>query len=393
MSVQRDCAFLYDERELTYRFHDDHPFNQQRIRLTVDLLQEAGALHPNEYVGSASATREELLLNHTAEYIEVVEMLSIDPGNPALSDTADRYGLGEGDTPCFEGMHEATSLVVGATLKAAELVMSGQVRHALHLGGGLHHAFPNRGGGFCVYNDAAVAIAAIRRRYGARVLYVDTDVHHGDGVQFSFFGDPNVCTLSIHETGKFLFPGTGFAHERGDGAAFGTAVNIPLEPYTEDDSWMACFETSINRVIQSFKPDVIVSQHGCDAHAYDPLAHMNCSMNIYREMPRLIHRLAHEYCEGRWIALGGGGYDIWRVVPRAWGLLWLEMSGHPLASRIDSDAGLALPPTWIRKWQPLSAEPLPPCWLDRPGDIEVMPRRAAIEEANRRSLEIALQYL
>ena len=158
------------------------------------------------------------------------------------------------------------------------------------MAGGLHHAFPERGSGFCVYNDAAIAISRIRQQFGARVLYIDTDVHHGDGVQWTFYDDPNVCTYSIHETGKFLFPGTGFVHERGIDHGFGTSINVPVEPYTEDDSWLECFSSSIEKAADAFKPDIIISQHGCDAHAYDPLSHMHCSMRIYQAMPAIIHR-------------------------------------------------------------------------------------------------------
>ena len=229
-------------------------------------------------------------------------------------------------------MHDTTAKVVGGSITAVELVMSGKAPHALHLGGGLHHALQSKGAGFCVYNDASAAIAHAKEMYGAKVLYIDTDVHHGDGVQWGFYADPQVCTLSIHETGKYLFPGTGAVNERGEGDAFGTNINMPVEPYTEDESWLECFGEVLTETIARFQPDVIISQHGCDAHAFDPLAHVHCSMRVYKAMPELIHSLAHQWCEGRWIALGGGGYDIWRVVPRAWSLLWLVMSEQALRS-------------------------------------------------------------
>jgi len=262
------------------------------------------------------------------------------------------------------------------------------------MAGGLHHAFPDHGSGFCVYNDAAVAIADIRRRYGARILYIDTDVHHGDGVQWAFYSDPDVMTYSIHETGKFLFPGTGFTHERGNAEAFGSAVNVPMEPYTEDDSWLEAFRDTVHRAAAAFRPDLIISQHGCDAHAFDPLSHIHCSMRTYAEMPRIVHELAHAYAGGRWVAVGGGGYDIWRVVPRAWSLVWLEMTKHPIITKLRAGEALAaLPDAWIRRWQPESPVQLPTTWMDDMAAWTPMPRRAEIERSNRQTMELAAQFL
>lgn len=391
--MQQNAAFLYGDGELRYRFHEHHPFNQNRLVMTADLLRRLGALPEACIIPPVPAIRQELERVHQPAYLRCVEELSLPvPGEEALAD-AGRFGLTTEDTPFFPGMHEASALIAGGTLQAALGVMRGDFRHALHLGGGLHHAMPDKAAGFCVYNDAAVAIAAVRSETGARVLYIDTDVHHGDGVQWSFYSDPEVWTLSIHETGKYLFPGTGFVHERGEGAGFGAAVNVPMEPYTEDESWMACLQEALERSAEAFKPDLIISQHGCDAHALDPLSHIHCSMDIYLEMPRLIHRLAHRYCEGRWVALGGGGYDIWRVVPRAWSLLWLEMTDHPLIEVLKHDPVLALPPGWLEAWQPLSPVTLPQHWLDPAGSWEPMPRRTEITARNRQTLEVALQFL
>lgn len=387
------AIFIYDERETAYRFNDSHPFNQKRLHLTVDLLKKAGALPDSCIRKPSSADEKQLLLVHSQEYIDAVKGLSA--ASPAQSwlDKAGNYGLDTEDTPFFPDMHDITVGVVGGSIHAVDAVMSGASLHALHLGGGLHHALSSKGAGFCVYNDAAVAIAHAKAVYGARVLYVDTDVHHGDGVQWIFYTDPDVCTFSIHETGKYLFPGTGAVNERGDGSGFGTSVNVPMEPFTEDESWLECFEEVLNRTIDQFKPDLIVSQHGCDAHAYDPLAHIHCSMEIFRAMPRIIHRLAHRYCGGRWVALGGGGYDIWRVVPRAWSLLWLEMSDHPLLDRLAAEPSLPVPKAWLDKWQPLSEEELPPTWLDPVDTWEPMPRRAEIAAKNRMTMEVTMLYL
>jgi acetoin utilization protein AcuC len=380
----------------SYRLREDHPFHPVRLQLTEELLAACGALTPEQKaVPQASGWEEALDWVHRADYVQAVKKLSAPlPARDAV-ELAAGYGLEtDGDTPFFPGMHEASAAVVQGTVAAAEAVMTGRAQHALHLGGGLHHALPGRASGFCVYNDAAAAIAWIQRKYGARVLYVDTDVHHGDGVQWCFYAEPDVFTLSIHETGKYLFPGTGFAHERGMQSGYGACLNVPVEPYTEDDSWLCSFSAALEKAAEAFRPDVIVSQHGCDAHALDPLSHVHCSMRIYREMPRMIHRIAHEWAGGRWVALGGGGYDHFRVVPRAWGLLWLEMSGHPLLRAIDgSPSGAALPDLWLQKPERQAPDNMPRTWLDDTSAWTPMPRRAEIEAKNREVLELALQHL
>jgi len=386
-----DCA-----PAVRYHFDEDHPFHPIRLRLTEDLLRLGGALDDAQIAAVDGRGIEEALQEiHRPDYIRAVQELSAEAPPPRAAELAARYGLEPGgDTPYFPGMHEAAALIAAGSLTAAEAVMSGRAPHALHLGGGLHHAFPDRGAGFCVYNDAAAAISYMSRRYGARVLYIDTDVHHGDGVQWCFYTDPNVFTFSIHETGKYLFPGTGFASERGESSGYGACLNVPVDPYTEDDSWLACFDAALERIMRSFRPDVVVSQHGCDAHALDPLAHIHCSMRIYREMPRRIHRLAHEWTGGRWVALGGGGYEHWRVVPRAWGLLWLEMTDHPLLRQIDArPQGAGLPPEWPRIFSPRRPAELPRTWLDDVASWPPIPRRAEIEAKNRAVLDIALQHL
>ncbi|MFD2612883.1 acetoin utilization protein AcuC [Paenibacillus gansuensis] len=392
-AVDGNAKFIFHEEEVDYRFNAEHPFNQQRLVLTCDLLRKSGALPAEALVQPDLADDEEIALVHSREYIEAVKALSGDqPGSEWLA-KAEKFGLTSDDTPYFSRMHDITARVAGGSIAAAELVMSGQAQHTLHLAGGLHHAFSAKGAGFCIYNDASIAIAAIRKKYDARILYIDTDVHHGDGVQWTFYTDPQVCTFSIHETGKYLFPGTGGVEERGDGLGFGYNYNLPMEPYTEDASWLECFEDTLSRVADAFKPDLIISQHGCDAHAYDPLSHIHCSMEIYARMPAIIHRLAHQHCEGRWVALGGGGYDIWRVVPRAWSLLWLEMSGHPLGAAIAADGLLPLPAEWLAEWGPRSPEPMPATWLDDASSWEPMPRRAEIAERNRRVRDLAALYL
>jgi acetoin utilization protein AcuC len=392
MKTPEKALFLYTANEIKYHFYEGHPFNQHRLKLTVDLLERVGAL--SDVTKPIYATDEQLALVHTLPYIQAVHSLSDKTVNEEWIHKAKSFGLDlKGDTPYFVGMHEAGSQIVGGTLEAAEAVMSGKTKHALHLGGGLHHALSGKGSGFCVYNDAAVAIAAIRKKYNAKVLYIDTDVHHGDGVQWIFYKDPEVFTFSIHETGKSLFPGTGAVNERGEESGFGYSLNLPMEPYTEDESWLECFSEVLQQAIASFRPDIIISQHGCDAYEYDPLAHIQCSMKSYWRMPEIIHEAAHTWCEGRWVALGGGGYDIWRVVPRAWSLLWLVMTEHPIIQALKNDNQLQLPKEWADYWTPTSPTILPTTWLDSIELWDAMPSQKEISEKNRKTKEIALLYL
>ncbi|QIW81042.1 acetoin utilization protein AcuC [Bacillus tequilensis] len=375
----RDSVFIYSPSYQTYMFHQEHPFNQQRVLLTYDLLKTINALDDRDIVSPRLAAEEELALVHTDDYIQAVKLGG---AGKLPAEEGESYGLGTEDTPVFAGMHEAASLLVGGTLTAADWVMSGQALHAANLGGGLHHGFRGRASGFCIYNDSAVAIQYIQKKYSARVLYIDTDAHHGDGVQFTFYDNPDVCTLSIHETGRYLFPGTGQIQEKGSGKGYGYSFNIPLDAFTEDDSFLEAYQAAASEVAAYFQPDVIISQNGADAHYYDPLTHLSATIKIYEEIPRLAHTLAHQYCGGKWIAVGGGGYDIWRVVPRAWARIWLEMKGI--------DPGDDIPPKWIAKWQKQCPVTLPSSWSD-PADLyPPIPRKPEIAEKNAQTVCKAL---
>ncbi|WP_144510906.1 acetoin utilization protein AcuC [Bacillus sp. FJAT-22090] len=381
--MKQNAVFVFSEDQLGYKFSDTHPFNQKRLTLTVDLLNEMNALSLSDIVAPRAATDEELSLAHDPGYIEIVKKASLETGDTTSYES---YGIGTEDTPIFPGMHEASASLVGGTLTAVDHVMEGKSLHALNLGGGLHHGFKGRASGFCVYNDSSVAIKYMQQKYNARVLYIDTDAHHGDGVQWSFYEDPNVCTISIHETGRYLFPGTGSITERGTGEGYGTSFNFPLDAFTEDESFLDIYRTAFREIIESFKPDVILSQNGADAHYFDPLTHLYGTMNIYREIPKLAHELAHQYCGGKWIAVGGGGYDIWRVVPRAWSLLWMEMND------VNTPEG-NLPKAWLDRWSPESPVPFIPTWMDPNPLYEPIPRKAEITEKNKQMLDKALYLL
>ncbi|PID20681.1 acetoin utilization protein AcuC [Sporosarcina sp. P3] len=381
--MKKQASFVFSPDQLNYEFSDTHPFNQKRILLTKDLLDEMNTIQPDDIVVPRTATDEELLLAHDAKYIEIVKKASQGDVNENIGSI---YGIGTEDTPFFTGMHEASALLVGGTLTAIEEVMEGRSRYALNLGGGLHHGFQGKASGFCIYNDSSVAIKYLQQKYGARVLYVDTDAHHGDGVQWTFYDDPNVCTFSIHETGRYLFPGTGNVTERGNGAGYGTSFNFPVDAFTEDESFLYIYKTALREVAEHFKPDVILTQNGADAHYFDPLTHLYSTMKIYEEIPKLAKELADEFCDGKWIAIGGGGYDIWRVVPRAWSHLWLTMKDIPTPTG-------RLPEAWLNKWQPESPVSLIETWEDPEDLYEPVPRKKDINEKNEQMLTRALHVI
>jgi acetoin utilization protein AcuC len=371
------AALVWDPIFTSYRFRRDHPFNPKRLELTVSLIRELGLLDGDSVgvVAPRQATDAELLTVHSGPYVEAVKRLAAT--GSALAQEGWEWGLGTEDNPIFAGMHEATASVVGGTLTAAELVMGGRVSRAFAVAGGLHHAHRSRASGFCVYSDLAVAIEWIRREHGARVLYIDYDAHHGDGVQGIFYRDPDVLTLSIHESGRYLFPGTGFVDELGEGDGYGYALNLPMEPFTEDASWLEIYRDLLPEVAAAFKPDVIVLQNGCDAHALDPLTHLRCTTALYEQTVRFTCEVADEYCGGRIVATGGGGYSVWRVVPRAWSLVWSALIAKPAPDLI--------PHAWLQRWQGESPELLLDRLRDQPDCHTPVPRRAEIEAMNRRT--------
>jgi acetoin utilization protein AcuC len=256
--------------------------------------------------------------------------------------------------------------------------------HVFHPAGGLHHAQRARASGFCIYNDPALAAVVAVNEFNARVLYLDFDCHHGDGVQWLFYDDPRVMTLSFHESGRFLFPGTGDVTEIGTGAGEGYAANVPFAPLTQDDSWCDAINSVVPPVIDRFRPDLLLTVHGCDTHVLDPLTHLSLSTNAFFAQARLAHDLAHRYTRGRWVAFGSGGYDWRRVVPRSWAILWSEMSGRALPG--------ALPDAWLDRWGGAGEEPLPRRFRDNRDTVHPA-RRDEIEATNRDAVERLMRLL
>jgi acetoin utilization protein AcuC len=379
--VSGRAAVVHDLDLEAYGFGGDHPFNPLRIRLTLELCGALGLLQDYPFVGSKPATDEDLTTVHSLTYVRLVQKAG--RGVRELWDLMP-YGLGTGDNPIFPDMHEACARVVGAVLHASRMVVRGETDHAMCVSGGLHHAMRSRASGFCVYNDAGVAIARLKEENpGIRIAYVDTDAHHGDGVQWMFYDDPEVLTVSMHESGRYLFPGTGGVEERGRDGGVGYSVNVPLEPYTDDESWISCFESVVPEVLRAFEPDVIISQNGCDGHILDPLTHLSATTRLYEYIPRRVHDLAHELCGGRWVATGGGGYDIWRVVPRAWTALWAAVSHQDLPEIV--------PDGWLAARAAMSPVALPRLMRDDPADYPPLERAAEIADRNRRTTERVLE--
>ena len=331
-----------------YDHGPQHPLRPERVLLTLDLIEAFGIIsHPNvRTVGCRSASDEEIGLVHTQEFIDATRRAGYGQHGDWW-----RYGYGPGDNPIFPQMHEAGALVAGASLAAAEEVHSGRAEHAFNPAGGLHHAMPSHASGFCVYDDPAIAIRWLLTQGVERIAYVDVDVHHGDGPQAIFYADPRVLTISIHESGRYLFPGTGFEDETGAGDAEGTKVNVPLQPMSDDAMWLEAFREMVPRRVREWRPDVLVTQLGCDTHRTDPLAHLELTTSAYREAAKILHDLAHEAAGGRWIATGGGGYQWASVVPRAWTIYFAEMA--------EAEVPDELPAAWIDRARQLGSRTVP----------------------------------
>ena len=364
---------LWDEAFLDYDLGRDHPLHPVRLELTVALARELGVLdRPGVRVAKPQSASDALLeLVHDPSYLNAVRRAPDDMmGRLGL-----RYGLGTDDNPVFERMHESSALITGASLDAARAVHEGTAQHAVNLAGGLHHAMRDRASGFCVYNDPAVAISWLLAQGVSRVGYVDIDVHHGDGVQAAFYDDPRVLTISMHESGYTLFPGTGFPGETGRGAALGSAVNVALPAGTGDAGWLRAFHAVVPPMIREFRPEILFSQHGADSHRLDPLADLMLSVDGQRAAHAALHSLAHEVCGGRWVAVGGGGYDVVQVVPRSWTHLLAVATGDPLpAATAVPDGWRKLVATRSRQAPPTSMgdgeEPSYVAWEPGEGDAD-----------------------
>jgi acetoin utilization protein AcuC len=341
-------TLVYSDKFLEYNLGPSHPLRPIRVKLTHDLIREKRLLD-NPSVRTTlprSATEEEILLFHDKEYVQLVKRYS-EKGTGLLD---------SGDTPAFKGCFEATSLVVGASLEACDKIMRGEFEHAFNPSGGLHHAHPERASGFCIFNDPAISISYLKKKHGIRkIVYLDIDAHHGDGVMYGFYSDPAVLDIDFHESGRYLFPGTGFPDETGEGEAKGLKLNIPLPPETGDKAYLKAFHKIVPDAVRRFRPEIILVQCGADGHADDRLANLRLTTNTYGQVVSEMHSLAHEICNGRLLLFGGGGYTIANV-PRVWTVAFAALAGQRLEDQ--------LPDTWSKEFSNLTREVAPRHLLD-----------------------------
>jgi acetoin utilization protein AcuC len=357
-------TFLFNPRTLSYDLGQHHPFKSIRPEAVKHLLECFGVALDMRVFEAASL--DSILTTHSRGYVQRVMRAS---SGEVVPDALE-YGIGTSDTPIFAGMHGATASVCGGTLEGARLIASGVVSRVLSLAGGLHHAQFASGSGFCVYNDLSIAIRHFTAM-GLRVAYLDIDAHHGDGVQWLHYADNNVLTISLHETGRYLFPGTGAVFELGRAEGMGYSLNVPLEPYTQDDSFLEALERILTPALSWFKPDVLVVQGGADSHEFDPLADLCLTTQGYKRAYRLIMQLAAQHTNGKILATGGGGYATLHAVPRIWAEFYAALENVDLPN--------AVPQSWLETWQPQSTEVLPKTMTDVPTEI---PRQSIIESTN-----------
>jgi acetoin utilization protein AcuC len=362
-------ALIHSDEWRRFDYGPEHPLRMERLELTWGLMQAYGlaALPGAQVLTPEPAPLEVVTRFHGRDYIEILRATSAGDWVPHAA----RYGLGPGDNPIFPGLWEAAQLVAGGSILAAGLVAEGQADRAFHFAGGLHHAMPDRASGFCYVNDAVLAIMRLRER-GWRVAYVDIDAHHGDGVQYAFYRDPNVLTISTHERGDRLFPGTGFVVELGEGDGLGFSVNLPLQPFTDDEVYQPAFEAVVPPLLSAFEPDVVVLQLGIDSHRTDPLTHLCLTVQGFTKVVKRLLQLAP-----RVVALGGGGYDLPNVA-RAWTAAWAAMNGVTLPE--------ALPPECHTEMARLGLST--PSLCDPPAELPADTRRWAEEYARRQVVAI-----
>lgn len=359
-------AVIYHPEYRQYSFGSEHPFSPLRVDMMLSLLRDLG--HEVRTIEPAQATPEDLLNVHADYYVRRVQALS---AGHEVEDRTD-YGLGTADTPVFCGMDDAARWHVGGTLHGARLIERGE-RRVLQLGGGLHHARRNFAAGFCIYNDLAVAIDALTR-HGLWVTYLDLDVHHGDGVQQILYDDGRVMTISLHESGQYLFPGTGGVHELGHGLGRGLKLNVPLEPFTEGESYLEVLDMVVPAALAHFRPAVLVVQAGADAHFDDPLADLMLTTQDYERIFQRVLEWADTFTGGRVLFTLGGGYSL-RATPRIWTLLYLAMHDLPI--------GGDLPEAWRRAWSGSVNGPLPSTLHDAADTRAVVANRDEIAHRNR----------
>ncbi|MHA1913894.1 MAG: acetoin utilization protein AcuC [Promethearchaeota archaeon] len=335
-------GLIYTEEYLKYNFGKNHPFRNLRLKLTYSLMEKLNLLESKilEIMEPRTATRKELEKAHSPKYIDAVNRLSENPQDKTISPYI--YGLGPGDNPIFKGMYSAAALIAGGSITASDVVWNEEdFKVVFNPAGGLHHAIREKASGFCIFNDIAVAIHHLKTlKEDIKIAYVDIDCHHGDGVQWLFYDDPNVLTVSYHQDGKYLFPGTGSVSETGEGEGNGYSINFPLIPGTNNKMFLKLFRKTAPKILEAYQPDILITQLGVDTYFDDPQTQMGLSLSVYRDIAQTMKMSAREYCQNKWVALGGGGY-LMSVVPRAWSIF--------LAKMLEIELTNDLPDSWIKE--------------------------------------------
>ncbi|NWJ95276.1 MAG: acetoin utilization protein AcuC [Chloroflexi bacterium] len=357
-SEVKKLALVWGPALFNYDFGSEHPFSAVRALQAHTLMEAVGLLKQPEVtvLPSVYASREDLLLFHTRELVEFVQNACV-RGHGFLD---------EGDTPALEGGMEAAEAVVGSSWSVTEMVAKGEARTGMVLVGGLHHAHPGRVSGFCIFNDLAINIVKLRQNFGfQRIAYIDIDAHHGDGVVYGFYEDPNVLAIDFHEDGRYLFPGTGDLNEMGRGAGNGFTFNLALPPYSSDQSFIYAFDELVPPLLRRFKPDFIMLVTGVDAHGGDPLSDMNFSSVSYTHATRTLRTLAEELCDGRLVAYGAGGYNVATCALR-----WTEVA----ATLCDYALPEYIPQAWREQFTRTIKEDAPITFSENRTSDNTLPR-------------------
>jgi acetoin utilization protein AcuC len=363
--MAKKVGLIYTDKYQDYNFGPNHPLRPLRLKLTYSLMEKSGLLKHKHLMilEPFPASKEQIERAHSPDYVDIVKRLSDNPEDRTVKPYL--YGLGPGDNPIFAGMYDASALICGATIAAAELVWkSKSINIAFNPAGGLHHAMKNKASGFCIFNDIGVAIHHLKYlNPGIRIAYLDIDAHHGDGVQWMFYDDPDVLTISFHESGKFLFPGTGHTIETGEGTGKGYSINFPLLPGTNNKMFLKLFRYCVPRLLQVYAPDILITQLGADMHFNDPLTQMGLSLEVYKDVAQTMRSCSRDYCNNKWLAVGGGGY-LMTVVPRAWTIF--------LAKMLDVELSDELSPSWLEEVKKLVPyEDVPYALTDKDDKAEV----------------------
>ncbi|MGB4598463.1 MAG: acetoin utilization protein AcuC [Trichlorobacter sp.] len=320
-------ALVYSKAFDAYSYGEQHPFQLHRYGLALDLMEAYGLLQlPHaQRRDCRPVTEQQILSFHAPDYVKRLQEFSA--SDRPRADFL--FGLGDAECPVFKGLYEYAALGAGATLEACRLVVEEQFSAVLSLAGGWHHAHRARASGFCYLNDAVIGINWLLEQ-GRRVVYLDLDAHHGDGVQEAFYDSDQALTISMHESGIYFFPGTGFEDETGIGKGLGYTVNLPLLAHTDDPLYMRAFDEVVYPLMAAFNPDIIVAQIGADTFRTDPLTRLEITTHSYAYLMRKLQALKIP-----WVALGGGGYDLMNTA-RAWTIAWAAMNGVELSPRLPA---------------------------------------------------------